>query len=111
MEPMKPLPVRDTRTVWQPREVSPDQAGCRVAPPRKLDASSQIEPRSSRLPYSVTLSNDTLVAIPMTTIAGGLIFAMLGATSVSGMFTFAVVYGFFGGACACNNTYDLTCSR
>ncbi|EIM80934.1 MFS general substrate transporter [Stereum hirsutum FP-91666 SS1] len=40
------------------------------------------------------------VAIPMTTIAGGLVFAMLGATSVGGMFTFAVVYGFFGGACA-----------
>ncbi|KAL0959327.1 hypothetical protein HGRIS_014588 [Hohenbuehelia grisea] len=38
------------------------------------------------------------VAIPMTTISGALIFAMFGATSVAGMFCFAIFYGFFSGA-------------
>jgi hypothetical protein len=41
------------------------------------------------------------VIIPMTTIAGVLMFAMLGAKSVGGMTAFAVLYGFFSGCCAC----------
>ncbi|KAF8885236.1 MFS general substrate transporter [Gymnopilus junonius] len=38
------------------------------------------------------------VAIPMTTITGGLLFAMLGATKPASMFVFAALYGFFSGA-------------
>ncbi|TFK45969.1 MFS general substrate transporter [Heliocybe sulcata] len=37
------------------------------------------------------------VAIPMTFIAGGLIFALFGATSTGGMVVFALLYGFFSG--------------
>ena len=39
------------------------------------------------------------VVIPMTTITGGLVFAMLGATTPTSMFVFAAIYGFFSGAC------------
>jgi len=39
----------------------------------------------------------------MTTITGGLVFAMLGAmlgaTTPTSMFVFAAIYGFFSGAC------------
>jgi len=38
------------------------------------------------------------VAIPMTAITGGLLFAMLGATKPTSMFVFAALYGFFSGA-------------
>ncbi|KAJ7672542.1 MFS general substrate transporter [Mycena polygramma] len=38
------------------------------------------------------------VAIPMTTVSGGLVFAMLNLQSVSSLFVFAAFYGFFSGA-------------
>ena len=40
-----------------------------------------------------------LVGIPMTVIAGGLMFMMLSATSDHLLIVFAVFYGFFSGAC------------
>ncbi|KAJ7704450.1 MFS general substrate transporter [Mycena rosella] len=40
------------------------------------------------------------VAIPMTTVSGGLVFAMLNLQSVASLFVFAAFYGFFSGACA-----------
>ncbi|KAJ7151404.1 MFS general substrate transporter [Mycena crocata] len=38
------------------------------------------------------------VAIPMTTVSGGLVFAMLNLRSVGSLFVFAAFYGFFSGA-------------
>ncbi|KAJ6613633.1 MFS general substrate transporter [Mycena sp. CBHHK59/15] len=38
------------------------------------------------------------VAIPMTTVSGGLVFAMLNLHSVGSLFAFAAFYGFFSGA-------------
>lgn len=35
----------------------------------------------------------------MTTVAGGLMFMMLGATDAPTLIAFAVLYGFFSGAC------------
>jgi hypothetical protein len=53
------------------------------------------------------------VIIPMTTVAGVLMFAMLGAKSVGGMTAFAVLYGFFSGccACACRPVFRLVCAH
>ena len=45
------------------------------------------------------LTNIHVVIIPMTTIAGLLMFAMFGATTVGGMLAFAILYGFFSGCC------------
>ncbi|KAH0828906.1 MFS general substrate transporter [Lanmaoa asiatica] len=39
----------------------------------------------------------TLVIIPITVVAGGLVFAMLGATSDGGVVAFAILFGFFSG--------------
>lgn len=47
------------------------------------------------------LINSILVIIPMTAIAGCLIFALLGAGSTAGMLVFAILYGFFSGGCKC----------
>ncbi|KAJ7201076.1 MFS general substrate transporter [Mycena pura] len=38
------------------------------------------------------------VAIPMTTVSGGLVFAMLNLTTIPSLFAFAAFYGFFSGA-------------
>ena len=50
----------------------------------------------SRFPNAMRLR---AVIIPMTTIAGLLMFAMFGATTVGGMLAFAILYGFFSGCC------------
>jgi hypothetical protein len=43
--------------------------------------------------------NSSIVVVPFTFIAGGLVWAMYGATDIAGVIVFGIFYGFFSGGC------------